>query len=361
MTRKKSLTPLEIPQRNLQTDLSQNKPQVKRTIRKIAPIKVMAGYHGKIITSLLCVGLFFLLFVGIGMISFGVDENDITCIILAISLTCLLSGTLFFLFRGSKYVPNKSFFGCRWTKEKLQRITKLLIPIAIVLLVVVFTINIISEGIGKALSQSFIVIGVFLVPSYYLLKSIKVHGDVDYVANDALLEVAEVKVDEKVIASYQNFDNTKSKYKKKDNIIVVTNRKIFFAVFNGTNWLKLNKTFSDIYKIGIGRKELSDCYLKLVFFDNTTLGLRLDLYDKITTTPQLFLKQFLNALDSYLLGQDAVPTTSRRRITVSTEQAGEQSVTQTVAPAVRKIELNTTISKAIKEAEEVKPGRILEF
>jgi hypothetical protein len=200
------------------------------------------------------------------------------------------------------------------------------------------------------------------VPLYFLLKSIKVHGDVDYVANDALLEVAEVNVDEKVIASYQNFDNTKSEYKKKDNIIVVTNRKIFFAVFNGTNWLKLNKTFSDIYKIGIGgSNQQNNCYLKLVFFDNTTLVLRLDLYDKITTTPQLFLKQFLNALDSYLLGYDVVPTTSRRRITVSTEQAGEQSVTQTVTPAVRKIELNTTISKAIKEAEEVKPGRILEF
>jgi len=238
----------------------------------------------------------------------------------------------------------------------------LLIPIAIVLLVVVFTINIISEGIGKTLLGSISVICGVLVPLYFLLKSIKVHGDVDYVANDALLEVAEVNVDEKVIASYQNFDNTKSAYKKKDNIIVVTNRKIFFAVFNGTNWLKLNKTFSDIYKIGIGgSNQQNNCYLKLVFFDNTTLVLRLDLYDKITTTPQLFLKQFLNALDSYLLGYDVVPTTSRRRITVSTEQAGEQSVTQTVTPAVRKIELNTTISKAIKEAEEVKPGRILEF
>ena len=47
--------------------------------------------------------------------------------------------------------------------------------------------------------------------------------------------------------------------------------------------MTLNKLLSEIVKIGIARNDVNS-YLKLVFADNTSLGLRLDLYEKITTT-----------------------------------------------------------------------------
>ena len=51
--------------------------------------------------------------------------------------------------------------------------------------------------------------------------------------------------------------------------------------------MTLNKLLSEVEKIGIARNDVNS-YLKLIFADNTSLGLRLDLMKKITTTPQLF-------------------------------------------------------------------------
>jgi hypothetical protein len=121
--------------------------------------------------------------------------------------------------------------------------------------------------------------------------------------------------------------------------------------------MTLNKLLSEVEKIGIARNDVNS-YLKLVFADNTKLGLRLDLYEKITTTPQLFVKQFLSTLDAYLMGYDVVSSNNRRRVSISQENA---SVDNNSSNQKRSIELNQTLVNELKTSEEIKSGRILEI
>mgnify|MGYP006906269055 CR=1 FL=1 len=133
---------------------------------------------------------------------------------------------------------------------------------------------------------------------------------------------------------------------------------IFFAIYDGTNWSSLNKLINEIDKIGIARNDVNS-YLKLVFADKTMLGLRLDVYDKITTTPQLFIKQFLSALDANILGYNVMPKSSRRRVSVSNSKKDES--TNNMVVNVRNIELNNEIIQELKHAKELKPGRNIEI
>jgi hypothetical protein len=260
------------------------------------------------------------------------------------------------IFKGGEYKPGKSFRMERLDKQVLNKYIKYS-AIGLVAFILIFILIIILIGGERPnlwiwMIDSIIVSGVGL---YYFAKSVKFHEDIDYESNERLAELIGEKVDEKIIASYQNFDGNETKRRKNENIIVVTNRKIFFAVFNGTNWMTLNKLFSGIQQIGVTHNDVN-YFLKLVFTDNTSLGLRLD--EKMTTTPQLFIRQFLTALDSYLLGYDAVPTTSRRRVSVETGTAEAKN-----QPAVKTciIELNTALINDLKQAEAVQPGRVLEL
>ncbi len=255
------------------------------------------------------------------------------------------------LFRGGEYKPGKSFFYERMNKEKLS---KLVIYMAIALSIFCLSLFLLDGKQGMR-TIGYCITG--FVGLYYWSKSIKFHEDIDYEANEFIAELIGLNVDEKIVASYQNFDSAKAKRKKNDNLIIVTNRKIFFAVFNETNWMTLNKLLSEVVKIGIARNDVNS-YLKLVFADNTSLGLRLDLYEKITTTPQLFIKQFLSTLDASILGYDVVSSNSRRRVSISNENA---SVANNSSNQTRSIELNSTLVKEFKSSEEIKSGRILEI
>jgi hypothetical protein len=264
---------------------------------------------------------------------------------------------LFFLLRSRVYIPKKSFWWERRDKEVMLKYTKysfyLLLAILVLCIILGFT-NILE--FRKSLRMLVSTLG-GLITLYFFIKSIKVHNDIDYAASEELSGLLDFQFDEKIVASYQNFDSSEDKRKKNDNLIVVTNRKIFFAVFNGTNWMTLNKLLSEVEKIGIARNDVNS-YLKLVFADNTKLGLRLDLYEKITTTPQLFVKQFLSTLDAYLMGYDVVSSNNRRRVSISQENA---SVDNNSSNQKRSIELNQTLVNELKTSEEIKSGRILEI
>lgn len=261
-------------------------------------------------------------------------------------MAILYLGIKYFYIPGN-YIPNKSFFLERLTKEKINTISLVGLSLTIIGLIVSYIWK------GHFYYQYILVFIVF----YLYSKSLKVHADIDYTANELLSEVIGLNIDEKIVASYQNFDSSKPKQKKDDNLIVVTNRKIFFAVYNGTNWMTLNKLLSEVEKIGIARNDVNS-YLKLIFADNTSLGLRLDLHEKITTTPQLFVKQFLNTLDASLLGYDVVSNNSRRRVSISNENIAE---TNKSGKQSRNIELNPTLVSELKASEEIKSGRILEI
>lgn len=258
----------------------------------------------------------------------------------------LYLGIKYFYIPGS-YTPNKSFFLERLTKEKINIISLVGLSLTIIGLIISFMWK------GHFYYQYILAFIVF----YLYAKSLKVHSDIDYTANELLSELIGLNIDEKIVASYQNFDSSKPKQKKDDNLIVVTNRKIFYAVFNGTNWMTLNKLLSEVVKIGIARNDVNS-YLKLVFADNTSLGLRLDLHEKITTTPQLFVKQFLNTLDASLLGYNVVSNNNRRRVSISNENT---SIANDLGNQTRSIELNPTLFSELKSSEEIKSGRILEI
>ena len=126
-------------------------------------------------------------------------------------------------------------------------------------------------------------------------------------------------------------------------------------LFSNSETLALNKLFNQIEKIGIIQNEYNS-YLKLIFSDMTSIGLKLELYEKITKTPQLFIKQFLSTLDTSLLGYDLVSSNSRRRISNENSSAVNNYGHQT-----RSIEINPTLVSELKLAEEIKSGRILEI
>ena len=255
------------------------------------------------------------------------------------------------VFKGGKYEPEKSFFFERMNKEKLN---KQLIYSAIFLSVFCLMVLLLDgKHVIKTIGYSF----AGFIGLYYMSKSIKFHEDIDYETNEFLADILGLNIDEKIVASYQNFDSSKAMRKKNDNLILVTNRKVFFAVFNGTNWMTLNKLLSEIEKIGIARNDVNS-YLKLVFADNTSLGLRLDFYEKITTTPQLFVKQFLSTLDASLLGYDVVSSNTKRRVSISNENS---SVVNNFVNQTRSIEINSTLKDELKSSEEIKSGRILEI
>lgn len=322
-----------------------------RQIEKLPQIKMISEYRGSSFLYLIYLGIPIFVIGGMFMAYNGFDSGKFINVFYGILCVVFCGAVGISVFRGGAYEPEKTFFYERMNKEKLSTyIIYSAIAISVFCLIVFLLDG--KQGI-KTIGYS--IAG--FVGLYYWSKSIKFHEDIDYDANEFLAELIGLSVDEKIVASYQNFDSSKAKRKKNDNLIVVTNRKVFFAVFNGTNWMTLNKLLSEVVKIGIARNDVNS-YLKLVFADNTALGLRLDLYEKITTTPQLFVKQFLSTLDASLMGYDVVSSNNRRRVSISQENA---SVDNNSSNQKRSIELNQTLVNELKTSEEIKSGRILEI
>jgi hypothetical protein len=327
-----------------------------REIKKIPQIKIISEYRGIGFSILIYISLPTFILFGLLITYLGIAKNSLFALFIGLMSICFMSIITYSLFYKGKYIPKKSYFFERLGKSG-QNKNALIATIIVSILFLIGSFFMIKDG--EVIKAIFVIIGVigFNIANLIRLKSIKFHEDIDYEANEILAELIGLIVDEKIVASYQNFDSSKAKRKKNDNLIVVTNRKVFFAVFNGTNWMTLNKLLSEIVKIGIARNNVNS-YLKLVFADNTSLGLRLDLYEKITTTPQLFVKQFLNTLDASLLGYNVVSNNNRRRVSIANENT---SIAKNSGNQTRSIELNPTLVSELKTSEEIKSGRILEI
>ena len=327
------------------------------SIKKISIYKTAIEYRGNKMAFGTWFGFIFFC-VGGGFLAYKSTNNgDIKGGVIGLVLAILYLLLLFFILTSNTYVPQKTFWWERRDKETMMKYLRYLfyvLSIILALCCILLFLDILKfQNILRPLGY---VLG-GMVTTYFLIKSMKVHSDIDYVTNQELSELIGLKIDEKIVASYQNFDSSKANRKKNDNLIVVTNRKIFFAVYSGTNWMTLNKLLSEIVKIGIARNDVNS-YLKLVFADNTSLGLRLELYEKITTTPQLFIKQFLSTLDASLLGYDTIGSNSRRRVSISNENS---TLANNFGNQTRSIEINPTLVNELKTSEEIKPGRILEI
>jgi hypothetical protein len=320
-----------------------------RQIEKLPQIKIISEYRGSSFVYLIYIGIPIFAIAGLFMAYNGLNDGKFINIFYGLLSILFFGAVGVSVFKGGVYEPEKTFFMERMNKEKLN---KYIIYSAIAMILFCLICFLLDGKFG--------VIGgtiVGFIGLYNWSKSIKFHEDVDYEANEFIADLIGLSVDEKIVASYQNFDSSKSNRKKNDNLIVVTNRKIFFAVYSGTNWMTLNKLLSEIVKIGIARNDVNS-YLKLVFEDNTSLGLRLDLYEKITTTPQLFVKQFLSTLDASLLCYDIVSSNNRRRVSISNENT---TLANNFGNQTRSIEINPTLVSELKASEEIKSGRILEI
>jgi hypothetical protein len=322
-----------------------------RQLRKIPQANLLREYRGSFLGNIIYFTIIAFPILSIYKLivsfqSFNYKNIFISILLFSISLFVFYSLTFY-----KNYIPKKTFYLERLDKKGLNKYMIITLILVLLFILSQFLIQ------GKISIKTLIISSSILFTYYYWSKSIKFHEDIDYEANEFLADLIGLSVDEKIVASYQNFDSSKAKRKKNDNLTVVTNRKVFFAVFNGTNWMTLNKLLSEIVKIGIARNDVNS-YLKLVFEDNTSLGIRLDLYEKITTTPQLFVKQFLNTLDASLLDYNVVSKNNRRRVSISQENT---SVDNNSSNQKRSIELNQTLVNELKTSEEIKSGRILEI
>jgi hypothetical protein len=257
----------------------------------------------------------------------------------------------FNLFKGGVYVPRKSFLIERINKKKLNKYV-----IVLASFYLIFTLWDLYSMNWRILKRIGSYIFTF-IGFYYVLKSIKYHENVDYSANQSMMELFGIPIDEVITASYQNFDATKSQFSKGDFIVVVTVRRIYYAHYDGNKLYSSTKYLEEINAIGISRK-LEESYLKLVFEDRSEIGIRLNVLDKTTTAPQLFIQQLINTLDALLLGFDVVSSVNRRRVTISSEST---SVANDSLNQTRCIELNPTLVSEFKTSEEIKSGRILEI
>lgn len=303
-------------------------------------------------------GLMFFLLCGTIVLFIGESLKDKMIGLITVLITILLGLFIYKQFYvEKKYIPKKSFYTSRLDKRQLKK----LILICMVLIVIIGIIWSICSSSWQGVICTITTLPVLI----YSMVSIKVHEDVDYSTSQMLEDIIGMEIDERILASYQNFDSTK-KIVNNNNLIIVTNRKIFYAKFINGKWIKLIRYFDELQGFGFTSKGYYTQYLKLVFTDKTSLILKLDLLDKITSNPNLFFKRFLFALDLSILGETA-EFSRRRRITVS---EGKKSYVQTERIKVdessttslkRQIEFSTETLEGLSKAEEYTSSRALEL
>ena len=325
----------------------------KITTEKPIKTPVVSGCMGCLAKFGLLMFPVIILILGISFLSVGIAPEDGSGTILWLCLISLLvtaGGFLWlrWIMAGGKYRPGKSFYWWRLTKEKMLLIYKV---VAIVMVVICIPLLIVEFKLSGLIT----LIGA-LISLYYIPKSFKVHEDVDYVANQELADIIGMEVDEKVQASYL----------KKDIIFLLTNKKIIFAYREDNNWRVLNKRIADVSAIGVytpmmmGSIFNTDLYFLLLFIDSTRVELKMELGDKITSNPDLFLKKFLIILDAVVLGKTDEKIASRRRVSVNNEPKPSVS-DNNEGIDVRTIDISDTIISNLRDASPIESGRTLEF
>ena len=273
------------------------------------------------------------------------------------SLVGLIMGIVpfFVLLGGGEYEPEQSFYLWRLSKEDLLKIKMYFTIGGIVIFILISVIDFKVQNILYLISA--------LAAFYYINKSFKYHEDVDFVTNNEVSDLLGMEIDEKVQASYQNFSS--KSIKEGSNMMLLTDKKLLFAFFDGGKWSFINKKLQDICKIGrintdgILNLTSTSSFLYVVFSDGTNIGLHMDLYDKITSNPDLFFKKFLTTFDAIKLGKTDEKIKSRRRISVSEPKSSVSDNREGID--VRTIDISDTILGNLSNATPIESGRTLEF
>ena len=270
----------------------------------------------------------------------------LTLVGLFIAVGCLI--WLRWILKGGKYRPGKSFYWWRLSKERMQLwykvITVIIVIISIPILIVQFKWSVLLSLIGC------------LIVFYFMMKSFKVHGDVDYVANQELSDCLGMEIDEKIQASYL----------KKNVVMLLTDKKIICSYFEDNQWKILNKRLDEIVKIGVytpvmmGSLYNTDIYFLLLFTDSTRMELKMELEEKITSNPDLFFRKFLVTIDAVLLGKVDEKKQSRRRVSINKVVVPERKPIESQTKG-RRIDISNKVIPHIQSAKPVEPGRLLEL
>lgn len=334
-----------------------------KTLKVMSFTMMYALVYGKKNFVTIYLSILFFLIVGAICMYLPFYDESVSFSAAIVGLLSISMALLFFYFfiRGeTNYVPGKSFKWARLTKDGQKKLAVWSVVLCVTLCIFIILVS----GQWTPLCYS---IGALIV-LYYFIMSLKVHEDVDYVTNQAMEEMLGTGIDEKVFASYQNFDNTSKKQRKGDNLLVVTNRKIFYAIYNGNTWMILKKQLEELKKIGFinSKSSYSECLLVLEFSDSSSICMKMDTLEKLTSNPTLFIKQFLNVLDAYVSGYDIVKNKSRRRVSVASDNTIKTEEINTYTQAsnnARKVnlELGEDILAQINAGDEVTSGRRIEL
>lgn len=330
-----------------------------KTIYVIKQSELMSAVKGKFKT-------FMLLYLGIpvlillSLLTFiGVDDPFIKAI--------GLSGVLFFGFGGwillrgdQEYKPGKTFPFLRNSKEKIRVLTFYVGIAAIIIICLYFLLSFLSDSESLSIaSRCLIAIPIISFFIYYTNKSFDVHEDVDFVSSSILESIIGTENDEKIQATYQNFDSSiDDSLQDGCNILLTTDKKVYFAYYKSGVWSYVNKKIDEIKRLGyMGTEE--EIYFVLEFLDSTKIIAHMDIMGKATNNTTLFLKKFLEVLDSVVLGTVDKKISSRRRISVNGDKPSnnyEKSPSEG-----RKLDISNTVADGLKNAVPVESGRILEF
>lgn len=326
------------------------------TITIIKPLNLyskMGGIKGALMKPLLylILPIWFLASILVAIIA----DNIIMGLVAFLALLMGIAAVIV-LFSGGEYKPEKSFSLWRLSKEKLSKYFKYYTIGGIAVLVLLSLYEFKVQYVFYLLS--------IYAAFYYAYKSFALHEDVDYVTNNQVADLLGMEIDEKVQASYQNFDA--SSVQEGSSMLLLSDKKIMFAYYNGSKWTMLNKMLKEITEIGrvntdgVVNLTSSSVYFYVGFSDNTSLGLHMDLYDKITSNPNLFFKKFLIVLDTFLMGKADEKITSRRRISVNKDSNSSTTIS-TPNVETRSLDISNTILSNLSNAAPIESGRVLEF
>ena len=145
----------------------------------------------------------------------------------------------------------------------------------------------------------------------YTRKSYQLHEDVDTAALSYMENMVGVDMGERIQAAYQNFDPSNSdSLRDGANIMVVTDRKIYYSSLDYGRWSFVKKNICDIAKLGCLEDDKYSVYdytenkeyFKLVFSDGTSIMLHMKTISKLSSNPKLFRRKFFEVLDAVILG-----------------------------------------------------------
>lgn len=296
----------------------------------------------------------------------GIIEESFPLVVrlLSVSIVVFLGWALWYVFTERKYKPGKSFSVIRGSKERIKRITNYVGASAIIVICLICYFVYMEEQRIQSW-MGYAITGVFGIAYaiYYTNKSFKVHEDVDFVTSSEMENIVGVEIGEKIQATYQNFDSSTNDGVPNDaNIMIVSDKKIYFSFLEDGGWSFMKKNINEIEKIGIfdDSQNHQKIHLKLLFSDETSIMLHMETYGKATSNANLFLRKFLEVLDAVVLGTVDEKISSRRRVSVNQETKPVENQ-QCENKEIRRLDLSNDVINKLKNATPVESGRVLEF